>query len=151
MQQKQVVNQSKNVDVESWDLIIKPQSSWFDLQLQEIWQYRDLLLLFVRRDFVSVYKQTILGPLWFFIQPIITTLMFTIVFGKVAKIPTDGVPAVLFYMSGVISWNYFADCLSKTSATFTANAGIFGKVYFPRLIVPLSIIISNLESSFYCF
>ena len=129
---------------ENWDLIIQPKSSWWDLQLYDIWRYKDLLLLFVRRDFVSLYKQTILGPLWFFIQPILTTIIFTIIFGKVAKIPTDGLPPVLFYMTGIVGWNYFADCLNNTSATFTKNATIFGKVYFPRLIVPLSIVISNL-------
>lgn len=137
---------SKELDIkeESWDLIIQPKSSWFDLQLGEIWKYRDLLLLFVRRDFVSVYKQTILGPIWFFVQPVLTTIIFTIVFGKVAKIPTDGLPSIVFYMTGIVCWNYFADCLNKTSFTFTANAIIFGKVYFPRLIVPLSVILSNL-------
>lgn len=133
-----------NIEAEHWDLVIEPKASWWDVNLSEIWRYRDLLLLFVRRDFVSVYKQTVLGPLWFFIQPILTTLIFTVVFGKVAKIPTDGLPAVLFYMTGIVCWNYFADCLNKTSSTFTANAGIFGKVYFPRLIVPLSIVLSNL-------
>jgi len=135
---------NKDILADDWDLVIKPEASWFDLNLKELWQYRDLLLLFVRRDFVSLYKQTVLGPLWFFIQPILTTLMFTVVFGKVAKIPTDGLPPILFYMTGIIGWNYFSDCFVKTSSTFTTNAGIFGKVYFPRLIVPLSIIASNL-------
>ena len=129
---------------EDWDFVIQPRQNWFDLALHEIWRYKDLLLLFVRRDFVSVYKQTVLGPLWFFIQPIFTAIIFTFVFGNLAQIPTDGLPKVLFYMAGIVGWNYFADCLNKTSATFTANAGIFGKVYFPRLIVPLSIVISNL-------
>lgn len=129
---------------ENWSLIIKPESGWWNVHFREIWRYRDLLLLFVRRDFVSIYKQTILGPLWFFIQPVFTTVIFTVIFGRVAKIPTDGLPQVLFYMTGVVGWNYFADCLNKTSGTFTTNAGIFGKVYFPRIIVPLSIVLSNL-------
>lgn len=127
-----------------WDLEIKPKASWWDLQLKDIWRYRDLLMLFVRRDFVSVYKQTILGPLWFFIQPILTTITFTVIFGNVAKIPTDGLPQILFYMSGIVAWSYFSDCLDKTSSVFVSNASIFGKVYFPRLVVPLSIVISNL-------
>ena len=124
--------------------IITPKKHLFDLNLKEIWAYRDLLMLFVRRDFVAVYKQTILGPLWFFIQPIFTTLIFTVIFGKLASIPTDGLPPILFYMCGITCWNYFAECLNKTSNTFVANANIFGKVYFPRLILPISIIISNL-------
>ncbi|MFH1320732.1 MAG: ABC transporter permease [Bacteroidota bacterium] len=129
---------------EDWTMVIVPKSGWWDLKLGDIWQYRDLLMLFVRRDFVAVYKQTVLGPLWFFIQPILTTMIFTVIFGRVAKIPTDGLPQVLFYMTGIVGWGYFASCFSKTSSTFTANAGIFGKVYFPRMIIPLSIIISNL-------
>jgi lipopolysaccharide transport system permease protein len=127
-----------------WDLIIKPKQRFFNIDLRTIWRYRDLLLLFVRRDFVSVYKQTILGPVWFFIQPLLTTLTFLIIFGNIAKVSTDGLPKVLFYMSGIILWNYFAECLTKTSDTFSANANIFGKVYFPRLIVPLSVVVSNL-------
>lgn len=129
---------------EAWDLVIRPKTKWYDLRIREIVEYKDLLFLFVRRDFVSVYKQTILGPLWFFLQPIITTLTFTVVFGNLAKISTDGLPPVLFYMCGITIWNYFADTLSKTSDTFASNAGIFGKVYFPRMIVPLSIVVSNL-------
>jgi lipopolysaccharide transport system permease protein len=124
--------------------IIKPSSYLFELNLKEIWKYKDLLFLFVRRDFVSVYKQTVLGPLWFFIQPIFTTIVFTVVFGQLASIPTDGLPKVLFYLCGITCWNYFAECVTKTSNTFVANSGIFGKVYFPRLILPLSIIITNL-------
>lgn len=124
--------------------VIKPQTNWFNFHLKEIWQYRDLLALFVRRDFVSVYKQTILGPVWYLLQALFTTLVFTLVFGRVAKLPTDGVPPVLFYMAGVVCWNYFSQCLTKTSNTFVSNAGIFGKVYFPRMTVPLSIVISNL-------
>ena len=129
---------------EHWDLVIQPRSSWWDLHLEDVWRYRDLLWMFVRRDFVSVYKQTILGPLWFFIQPLFTTLVFTVVFSGVAKISTDGYPAMLFYLAGTTPWNYFAACLNKTSTTFVANAGIFGKVYFPRLIVPLSVVASNI-------
>jgi len=110
----------------------------------EIWSYRDLLLLLVRRDFVALYKQTILGPLWFLIQPVLTTLMFTFVFGRIANISTDGLPHMLFYLAGVTCWAYFAETLTKTSETFTTNANLFGKVYFPRVIVPLSIVISNL-------
>lgn len=128
----------------NWSLIIKPQSSWWDLNLQALFKAKDLLWMFVWRDFVSLYKQTILGPLWFFIQPVLSTLVFTVIFGRIAKIPTDGVPQMLFYLSGLVGWNYFSDCLTKTSSTFTSNAGIFGKVYFPRLVVPLSIVISNL-------
>lgn len=129
---------------DNWDLIVKPSQKWYKIDLAEIWRYRDLLMLLVRRDFVSVYKQTVLGPLWFLIQPIITTLTFTIIFGNLAKISTDGMPSVLFYMAGITLWTYFADCLNKTSNTFVANASVFGKVYFPRLIVPLSVLISNL-------
>jgi len=129
---------------EHWDLIIKPKYKWHQVDVSSIWKYRDLLMLLVRRDFVSVYKQTILGPLWFFIQPILTSLTFTFIFGEIAKISTDGVPAVLFYMAGITLWTYFSDCLTKTSTTFVSNAGVFGKVYFPRLIVPLSVLVSNL-------
>ncbi|RZJ83169.1 MAG: ABC transporter permease [Chryseobacterium sp.] len=129
---------------ESWDLEIKPQGSLLDLKLNDVWQYRDLLILMVRRDFVSFYKQTILGPLWFFIQPLFTTIIYTFIFGNLAAIPTDGLPQPLFYLAGITAWNYFADCLTKTSTVFTTNAGLFGKVYFPRLIVPLSIVVSNL-------
>ena len=128
----------------SWDKIIRPRSGWFDIHLVELWRYRDLIGLFVWRDFVSVYKQSILGPIWFVIQPVITTIVFTIIFGTVAKIPTDGLPPFLFYLSGVIAWKYFADCLNHTSNTFVGNAHLFGKVYFPRLTVPVSVVISNL-------
>ncbi|WP_316759831.1 ABC transporter permease [Pedobacter aquatilis] len=126
------------------DWIIEAKSSLFDLKLNEVWAYRDLLVLLVRRDFVSFYKQTILGPLWFFIQPLFTTIIFTFIFGNLAGISTDGLPKPLFYMAGITAWNYFSDCLTKTSSIFRDNAGVFGKVYFPRLIVPLSIVISNL-------
>lgn len=123
---------------------ITPKSSVFDLKLKDTWEYRDLLMLLVRRDFVSFYKQTILGPLWFFIQPALQTILFTFVFGKLAGISTDGLPQPLFYMAGITAWNYFAECLNKTSTVFKDNANIFGKVYFPRLIMPISIVASNL-------
>lgn len=129
---------------EEWTLEITPIAGWWELHLEDLWRYRDLLMLFVRRDFVAVYKQTILGPIWFFIQPVLTTLTFTLVFGRIAGLSTDGVPQLLFYLTGITFWNYFSTCLTFTSNTFTSNAGIFGKVYFPRLIVPLSIVISNL-------
>ena len=129
---------------QEWDMEIKPQDSLFNLHLKDVWNYRDLLWLLVRRDFVSFYKQTIFGPLWFFIQPIFTTITFTIIFSRLAKISTDDVPAPLFYLTGNIAWNYFSDCLNKTSTVFRDNANIFGKVYFPRLIMPLSIVFSNL-------
>ncbi len=129
---------------EKWDLVIAPKTRWIDLQLKEIWRYRDLLFLFVKRDFVSVYKQTILGPLWFIIQPILTTIMLSIIFGGFGQISTDSIPAPLFYLTGLTLWNYFSECLTKTSETFIKNQSIFGKVFFPRLIVPLSIIVSNL-------
>ena len=127
-----------------YDWTIEPQNSLLDLKLKDTWEYRDLLMLLVRRDFVSFYKQTILGPLWFFIQPVFTTIIFTFVFGNLAGISTDGLPQPLFYMAGITAWNYFADCLTKTSTVFKDNANIFGKVYFPRLIMPLSIVVSNL-------
>ena len=129
---------------ENWDLIIRPQTKWYQLDLKAIWRYRDLLMLLVRRDFVAAYKQTILGPLWLFIQPIFTSLTFTFIFGGLAKISTDGNPPILFYMAGVTLWTYFSDCLTKTANTFIANSGVFGKVYFPRLIIPLSVLVSNL-------
>lgn len=131
-------------DSENWSLVIRPQRNLFDLRLGELWKYRDLTGLFVRRDFVSVYKQTILGPLWFLIQPILTTITFTVIFGRIAKMPTDGLPQFLFYMSGTVVWTYFSDCLNKTSNTFITNSQLFGKVYFPRLTVPISILISTL-------
>ncbi|MBK7099097.1 MAG: ABC transporter permease [Sphingobacteriales bacterium] len=128
----------------NWTEIIKPYNKLLDLKLKEVWRYRDLLRLLVHRDFVSNYKQTILGPLWFFIQPILTTIMFVIVFGSIAKIGTDGIPMIVFYLAGITLWNYFSDCLNKTATVFKDNAALFGKVYFPRLIMPLSIIVSNL-------
>lgn len=135
--------QKSNIDPE-WDLTIEPQTSLFDLKLKDVWRYRDLLWILVKRDFISFYKQTILGPLWFFIQPLITTIIFTFVFGNLAGISTDGLPQPLFYMAGITAWNYFADCLTKTSTVFKDNAHIFGKVYFPRLVMALSIVMSNL-------
>jgi len=141
----QIIAEEKlHVADEDWSEIIGPSTGLLDLNLKEVWKYRDLLVMFVRRDFVATYKQTILGPLWFFIQPLLTTVTFVIVFGNIAKISTDGVPQVLFYLSGLTLWNYFADCLNKTATVFRDNAGIFGKVYFPRLIIPLSIVVSNL-------
>jgi len=131
-------------DNQDWDIEISAEHSLLDLKLKDVWHYRDLLILLVRRDFVSFYKQTIFGPLWFFIQPLFTTIIFNFVFGNLAGISTDGIPGPLFYLAGITAWNYFADCLTKTSSVFTANAGIFGKVYFPRLVVPLSIVVSNL-------
>ncbi len=127
-----------------WTMVIRPQRNWFDLRLGELWVSRDLISLFVWRDFVSVYKQTILGPLWYLIQPVLTTIMFTVVFGNIAKLPTDGLPPFLFYLTGTVIWSYFAACFTKTSNTFVHNASLFGKVYFPRLSVPVSILISNL-------
>ncbi len=129
---------------EDWDMVIEPQGYLFDLKLKEVWHYRDLLLLLVRRDFVSFYKQTILGPLWFFIQPLFTTIIYTFIFGNLAGISTEGLPAPLFYIAGITTWNYFSECLTKTSTVFRDNSNVFGKVYFPRLIMPLSIVISNL-------
>ena len=126
------------------DWAIEPQRSLFDLRLGELWRYRDLVMLFVRRDFVAVYKQTVLGPLWYLIQPLLTTLTFTFIFGRVASLPTDGLPQFLFYMSGTVLWAYFAECLNKTANTFVQNYQLFGKVYFPRLAVPVSVLISNL-------
>jgi lipopolysaccharide transport system permease protein len=133
-----------NAHKQNWDKIIRPRTGWFDIHPRELWRYRDLIGLFVWRDFVSIYKQTILGPLWYIIQPLLTTVVFTIIFGNVARLPTDGLPPFLFYLSGVIAWRYFADCLNNTSNTFVTNAHIFGKVYFPRLTVPVSVVISNL-------
>jgi lipopolysaccharide transport system permease protein len=128
---------------EKWDIEIRPKNKLFDLQLKEVWHYRDLMCLFVKRDFTAQFKQTILGPFWHVIQPALTTIMFLLVFGKIAKIPTDGIAPAAFYMSGLAVWNYFSACFTGTSSTFTANAGIFGKVYFPRIVTPISIILSN--------
>lgn len=129
---------------ETWTTIIKPKDKLLQVEFNEIWQYRDLLSMFVKRDIVTQYKQTILGPAWYFIQPALTTIMYMIVFGGIAKISTDGLPQPMFYLAGIVCWQYFADCLTKTSATFTTNQNIFGKVYFPRLIVPLATVSANL-------
>lgn len=133
---------------EHWDIEIKPRRNNFNLNLKEVWQYRDLLYMYIHRHIITSYKQTILGPLWFFIQPIFSTIMFMFVFGGIANIPTDGLPQPLFYLAGILTWNYFSDCLNNSSTTFTANAGVFSKVYFPRLVVPLSNIASNLIKMF---
>lgn len=140
MNEKEIITEESD----SWDLIITPRKKWWDLQLRDVWHYRDLIGLFVRRDFVSRYKQTILGPLWFIIQPLLTSIVFTVIFGNIAQLPTDGLPQMLFYMSGNILWSYFSTCLTSTSTIFTANAHLFGKVYFPRLVMPVSIVISDL-------
>lgn len=133
----------KRKDAE-WDIVVRADRSAVSLRLNELWRYRDLLVLFVKRDVIANYKQTVLGPLWFFLQPMLTAITMTIVFGIIAKLPTNGYPRLLFYLSGVTVWAYFADCLIKTSSTFTANAHLFTKVYFPRLIVPLSVISSSM-------
>src|SRR5947209_6123274 len=133
-----------HVNAEDWTEVIKPKSNLFDLRLKELWHYRDLVVMFVRRDFVSNYKQTILGPIWFFIQPLITTIMFVFVFGKIAGFAPSGIPMLAFYMAGVTIWNYFSENLNRTSTVFRDNAAIFGKVYFPRLTMPLAIVISSL-------
>ena len=129
---------------EEWLYEITPKNKFFSLNLKEVWRYRDLLLLFVKRDIVTVYKQTVLGPLWYLIQPLFTSITFTIIFNNVAGISTGSIPPFLFNLAGIMVWNYFTSCLTSTSDTFRANAGIFGKVYFPRLIVPISVVISNL-------
>lgn len=129
---------------ESWDLVIRPSSGWLQLHLKDLWRYRDLLRMFVWRDFVAVYKQTILGPIWFFIQPLLTTATFTIIFSGIAKLSTDGLPPILFYLAGTTPWNYFATAVTKTSSTFVSNASLFGKIYFPRLVTPLSAVLSTL-------
>ena len=129
---------------EKWLFEITPKNNLLDLNLKEVWQYRDLLLLFVKRDVVTVYKQTILGPLWYLIQPLFTSIIFTLIFNNVANISTGSVPPFLFNLAGITVWNYFKSCFSATSNTFNANAGIFGKVYFPRIIMPISVVISNL-------
>jgi lipopolysaccharide transport system permease protein len=129
---------------EQWDLIIRPKSNLFDINLKEVWHYRDLLWMFIKRDFAAQYKQTILGPLWHFIQPLFTTLVFVVVFSKIAAISTDGLPPLLFYLSGITIWNYFSSCLIATSSTFVSNSYIFGKVYFPRLVMPISVVLSNM-------
>ena len=129
---------------EDWTYVIKPKRGWFDIDLRELWHYRDLYLIYIKRKFITVYKQTILGPLWFLIRPVFTMLMYTFVFGGLAGISTDGVPQPLFYLSGIMLWSYFSDSFTNTSNLFIENSGLFGKVYFPRLIIPLAQITSNL-------
>lgn len=137
--------QDNNKDgLDNWTMIIKPKRHLLEINMKEIWEYRDLISLFIRRDFVARFKQTILGPFWFLLGPLLSTVIYTIVFNRIAQISTDGAPPMLFYLAGIVSWNYFAACLNGTSGTFTANAGIFGKVYFPRLVTPISTVISNL-------
>jgi lipopolysaccharide transport system permease protein len=138
------LNASAASDQEQWTEVIEPRTSLLDLRLGDVWRYRDLVMMFVRRDFVSTYKQTILGPIWFFIQPLLTTLTFIIIFGQVAKLSTDGLPQPLFYLAGTTVWSYFSQTLTATSTVFITNAAIFGKVYFPRLTMPVSIVISNI-------
>ena len=131
-----------------WDLIITSHRGWFEFYLREIWQYRDLLKIYIRRNIITQYKQTILGPLWIIIPPVLTTLVFTVIFGNIANISTDGIPKPLFYMAGIITWNYFSTALTSTSNSLAGNAGIFGKVYFPRIMIPLATIISSLVRYF---
>jgi lipopolysaccharide transport system permease protein len=138
------MSNSQPIENEYWTEVIEPRGKWYDLKLKEVWQYRDLISIFIRRDVVSVYKQTILGPIWFFLGPLMTVFIYTFVFGTVAKLSTDGIPAPLFYLAGTTLWNYFSNCFSGASTTFTANAHLFGKVYFPRLAVPISLVLSNL-------
>ena len=135
---------SQTTENENWTTVIKPRSGLFEVNLKEIWEYRDLLVIFVKRNIAVTYKQTVLGPLWWIIQPALTVIMYMVVFGGIAGIPTDGIPQPLFYLGGIAMWQYFADCLGRTSSTFVANAGMFGKVYFPRLIMPLVSVTSNL-------
>lgn len=141
----------KQQTTENWDIIIEPKSNWFDLKIIEVWKFRDLIFMFVKRDFIAQYKQTILGPIWFLIQPLMVTLTYVIIFGGVANLSTDGQPKILFYMSGVLFWNYFSTSFMRTSETFSANAGMFGKVYFPRLTVPIASVCSSFISFFIQF
>lgn len=127
-----------------WTHEIRPQSGWFNIQLKEIWEYRDLISILVKRDIIALYKQTVLGPLWLFLGPLFTVVIYTFVFGQIAQISTEQIPAPLFYLAGVTLWNYFQSCFTATSTTFTSNAHIFGKVYFPRLVAPIAVIVSNL-------
>ena len=139
-----MAEEKNSVQEEKWDIVIKPKDKLFSVDFKELWAYKDLWSLFVKRNIITQYKQTILGPAWFVIQPALTVIMYMIVFGGIAGIPTDGVPRPLFYLAGTAMWNYFSDCLTRTSNTFVANAGIFGKVYFPRLVMPLATVTSNL-------
>ena len=142
MSEQSTVSTTENT--KNWSMVIKPKRNLLDVNLKELWAYRDLIILFVRRDFVAAYKQTILGPIWFLIPPIISTITYSVIFGDIANISTDGLPKILFYMSGIVGWKYFSSSLTATSNTFLANAGIFGKVYFPRLVIPISTVISGL-------
>ena len=139
-----MAEEKASVQEEKWDIVIKPKDKLFSVDFKELWAYRDLCSLFVKRNIITQYKQTILGPAWFVIQPALTVIMYMVVFGSIAGIPTDGVPRPLFYLAGTCMWNYFAECLTKTSNTFVANSSIFGKVYFPRLVMPIADITSNL-------
>jgi len=143
---KTMTSQNLGIPNDTWTKIIRPKRGFLDLRLRELWRARELIILFVWRDFVSVYKQTVLGPLWYFIQPLMSSIVFTVIFGNIAKLPTDGLPPFLFYMAGNTIWGYFNACLLGTSNTFTANAGMFGKVYFPRMSIPISVVLSNLLS-----
>lgn len=139
-----MAEEKNSVQEEKWDIVIKPKDKLFSVDFKELWAYRDLCSLFVKRNIITQYKQTILGPVWFVIQPALTVIMYMVVFGGIAGIPTDGVPRPLFYLAGTAMWNYFSECLTKTSNTFVTNSGIFGKVYFPRLVMPIADVISNL-------
>lgn len=130
----------------AFSTVILPKNGWFDIHLKEVWKYRDLISLFVKRNFISQYKQTVLGPAWALIQPLLTTVVFTVVFGRLAGLAADGIPSFLFFMSGNIAWTYFSNCLTQTANTFTGNSAIFGKVYFPRLVSPISTVLTNLIS-----
>lgn len=134
------------MEKQKFSTVIVPKKGWFDINLKEVWAYRDLITLFVRRNFVSQYKQTILGPLWALIQPLLTTVVFTVVFGSLAGLAAEGVPTFLFYLSGTVAWQYFSTCLTSTAGTFTGNAAILGKVYFPRIVMPISTVLTNLIS-----
>lgn len=144
MDVKQSITNYQPFEKAEWRKIIEPKTGLFNLRLNELWRYRDLIMMFVQRDFVANFKQTILGPLWFFIQPLMTTALYILVFGNIAQLSTDGTPMLLFYLSGITIWNYFAETLNRTASIFNDNAGLFGKVYFPRLTMPISIVISNL-------
>lgn len=129
---------------EGWTTVIRPKTGWFDIDLQELWRYRDLIIMFVKRNFTVLYKQTILGPAWIILNPLITTVIFNVVFGGMANMPTDGVPGFLFYMAGNTVWTFFANCVNNTANTFVTNSQIFGKVYFPRLTMPVSQVLTSL-------
>ena len=133
-----------NSQIKDWDLLITPHRGWFEFRLKEIWRYRDLLKIYIHKNIVSQYKQTVLGPIWIIIPPIITTFVFSIIFGNIANISTDGIPKPLFYMAGIITWNFFSTALTSTSNSLSGNAAIYGKVYFPRIIIPLATLISSL-------